>query len=349
MNIDVKGILQKADKLLYENIDDEIEQLKNSSHPVIINEEKYKKLEELFKKVISMEPDNKKAKQGIEICNDMLEEHLLVQYMAPFTPEMVKDEFLLPSVIDNLPGLSIKKDETTNIKNIVQNKKMPWEIRRKMLDDFKKSDREGIEYTSRVFSEQAIKAKNKAAEIIEMVKQEHKGKNGLVIFREIKYKLEEYQDTLNQGWKGHGPDILTEILGNLFNELVKNIDIKKLDKIKDQLQNSEISSCTVDLKTIEIFIDIFSYKNKQLISLKQWIKEILELYLSLEFSIKIFSDGRYSIDAFFPEKPEKKPDKVFLTLPLYNEQKEIYTDQIYDLYFLSLAWDAYFPELLRLM
>jgi len=224
LNKELKQLLNEAERILYDNIDDEIKELENSIYPKIINPEKYKRLKKLYKSILTIDSDNNKAKQGIEICNTMLDEYFPVQYIAPI-PNAIIDVDILEApaaskqFMENSESLSTK---TTQHQKIIKKEKlMPWIIRRDMLKSYRESDRAGMDYTSKVFSEETEKAELKADEIIVKVKTECKGNDGLIIFKEIKNKLEEYQTVLDRSWKGHGPDILYKL-----DDLVKELNIK---------------------------------------------------------------------------------------------------------------------------
>lgn len=211
-------LLEKGESLLHENIDEELAKLTEGDGLAIVNPEKYEMAMEFFKEILVIDPENQRAKAGLKACDDMLEPYNPVQYMSPVedieinmdiiksvhpTPAQDLAEGYMTHVNENDSGES-KKENTAP-------RPLPWEFRRKRLNEVMARDRAGIRYTNEVFSHEKEKAKKEADAIIQMVVDNFyagREKDAFQAFKDAKNKLEQLQENLNRSWKGHGPDIL---------------------------------------------------------------------------------------------------------------------------------------------
>jgi|GEM_PF-5930739 len=111
------------------------------------------------------------------------------------------------------------------------------------------------------------------------------------------------------------------------------------------LKKDHLFYITINLKNIDRFIEIFSYKNEKLKNIKEWIKETGSFYSSIKFEIKIYPDGKYNINAYFPNFPDKEADEVFIMLQEFNNQKILNFSNNNDVKFIINVWDKYFYKL----
>ena len=192
-------MLEEAEAILHQDLEEEMKVLHDSWFQPKVNYEKYKKAKALFEKVLAIEPDNGRAKEGMDICEEMLEPYIPVQHIA-----VPGDEGDLEAAVR-----FEEKKKSGDLK--------PWEFMR-----FKRGlDMEGVRYTSKVFGEESKKVKAQVKEIIE------KALEAVVIDkmdpREVyditSVQLEAFQAQVHQGWKGHGPEFLDEALRDLRNAL----------------------------------------------------------------------------------------------------------------------------------
>jgi len=328
---EIESLLQKAEKLLYKDTEQELKKLNESTYPIIVNSEKYENAQRIYKQVLKKEPDNERAQAGLRICHDMLEPYCPVQHLAGAS----FDENSL-----------LEKEENIQNKSESAKKMFPWDMRRKILDSFNKSDETGIKYTEQVFSEQRKEAEQKIKLIIyeagEKVKTEEK--DPYKICRKTIIKLAEYQQQLHQAWKGYGP----EILQSASKELIKEIGIgeeirKKIEKLKTHgIHIDNILSKTIGINEINSFVQIFSYVNFTLAHFTDWVGEVLDFYSSYVLKITVYSNGAYYIDSHFPLHPDNKDDDVYTEIKKYNNYRHINPEEFTDLVFLTWIMDEYF-------
>lgn len=109
--------------------------------------------------------------------------------------------------------------------------------------------------------------------------------------------------------------------------------------------STQNASHYVSLNDIADFSTIFSYINSDLQFFKEWVDEIVDFYSAIKFDIVVFANGKYDIEAFFPEYPDKEADEVFEGVSQYLKQRAADYTNPDDLDFLIKVWDLYFPDL----
>ena len=195
----IEKLLNEAEKIMNENIDKEIKLLEGNSW-ANIESEKYQKAKKIFEKVLSINPTNKRAHEGISACLEMIEPYVPVQYMVDTSPPSPED----------LKALTLNLEKSAEGKLPESPKLKPWEMRRNQ----RMRDKRGLEYTGRVFAKDSEKAKENIQKIVNeaKIKLMTTGKDPQEIYDETVKIIEEYQDGLHRGWKGHGPEILDDAI-----------------------------------------------------------------------------------------------------------------------------------------
>jgi len=221
-NKGIEALLNEAESLLYKDIKKELEKLEKEVYPPIVNPEKYEKAKKIFEEVLSEDSENKKAKEGLKVCNDMLEPYVPVQYLMPLE-DITVDVMVAP--LEPLPESQwADKDNSETEEGAtheqVKSKLLPWEVRRKKLDELKNRDKAGLKYTAQVFSEECEKADKEVSEILKKANRlTVAGKDLAVVYEETKKELIALQERLNRSWKGQGPEIMHSALLELRKQL----------------------------------------------------------------------------------------------------------------------------------
>ncbi|MFX0101001.1 MAG: hypothetical protein ACFFCS_15605 [Candidatus Hodarchaeota archaeon] len=191
-NDNLEALLEEAENLLNKDIDNDIEELEKNSNSPMVNFDKYEKAKELFEKALEIDPQNERANYGFNACTQMLIPYHPVQYMMDVSADLKID------LITTIDGVEKNKPAVE--------KKKPWEI----LADWRARDDAGIRYTQKAFGEASAKAEKEVLEIIARAKQQLESgeKQPAVIYDETLKEIEELQERLHRGWKGHGPEVL---------------------------------------------------------------------------------------------------------------------------------------------
>lgn len=191
---ELDALLDEAEALLNKDIDKDIDELQKRSHNPRINYDKYEKAKVLFEKALEIDPGDPRANDGMNACMQMLQPYYPVQYMAPIDDNLKVD---LTPVVD-----AGSRDQATVGE---REKKKPWEI----LADYRARDREGIKYTEKAFGEAKEKARKEILALVARAKQrlESGEKDLALIYEEAKKEIEDMQERVHRGWKGHGPEI----------------------------------------------------------------------------------------------------------------------------------------------
>jgi hypothetical protein len=198
-NQNIEKLLKEAGAILYENIDQESALLEKDPWANVPSE-KYERAKILFEKVLSVDPTNKRAQDGLNVCLEMIQPYVPVQYMVP--PPSTDD------IIELLQPISEK--------TVPSNQKIPlkpWELRRSQ----RSRDKRGLEYTSQKFGEASVEAKEEISKILDGAKAEFlkDERDPREIFNETAKSIMEFQEILHRRWKGHGPEVSEEALKRL--------------------------------------------------------------------------------------------------------------------------------------
>jgi tetratricopeptide (TPR) repeat protein len=202
-HIDTDKLLKTANRLLYKNSRQVTTRLLKSMFPEVIDEKRYNEALLIYRKVLELAPENGEAHYGVKACTDMLEPYLAVQHIAPPDFNAMNQED---------PLAVLKKPDAKSM--------LPWEVRRMILDDMLDFDMKAIDYTMQVFAEQAEIARKKASNIIDRAERRvESGENRETVYEETLKELNDYQDSLDHGWKGDGPIIIHEAKSELGKKL----------------------------------------------------------------------------------------------------------------------------------
>nr|MDO8118735.1 tetratricopeptide repeat protein [Candidatus Sigynarchaeota archaeon] len=195
----VDDLLARAKQLMLKDIEKEAEEMERSMEPAI-DFGKYEQARDIFEQVLELDPDNQDALQGISDCSTMLEPYHPVQYMAPIgdMPVNISMEDMILAPSGERSGMSRQG--------------LPWEIMRARRG----RNKEGIAYTARAFNEAGREASHDVECILEKARaRANAGECKESIFRDIKQELSDFQEGLDRGWKGHGPDVTTKSMQEL--------------------------------------------------------------------------------------------------------------------------------------
>lgn len=191
-DITIKMLLDKAQALLMENIEEEVLKIESDADFFPEKPGKYEKALALFYKILAVDPQNQDALKGKDICEEMLQPYHPVQYMVPSEG---LDIAATPSVVDN------KEHKKKQGK-----KQLPWE----MLKERRIRDRRGLDYTASEFGKAEQYAKREIEKILsKFIEESDIASDYEMILKETKKIINEYQEKLNQSWKGHGPSIIS--------------------------------------------------------------------------------------------------------------------------------------------
>lgn len=205
----IDTLLEEGESLLMQDIEKDLKMLEDDPFTLRVDPEKYEKARVIFEKVLSIDPDNEKGKAGLDACDTMLDVYIPVQYMVP--PEPLDIAAGMPETFEDTGGKPVAEEVGPFQKDF-----MPWDLRRRKLDELRARDRAGMAFTARVFSEESEKADRDVREIIEAAKEQvEKGRDPQDVYKEMSGKLEELQHRLDRIWKGHGPEILKPGLDEL--------------------------------------------------------------------------------------------------------------------------------------
>lgn len=202
---EIESLLGKAVALMESGIDEERGLLDKGPFPQVVNPEKYEEAMRHFETVLKLDPGNTVAMEGIENCNVMLDEYHPIQHMGP--PPGDFDGAILPPTIDVAPDAGNDMEDT----------RKPWEIRRELLANLRGHDKRGIEFTQDAFEEARQKGFERVDAILDSVREGMLVEDRQRVFESGRRELEDLQEELNRGWKGHGPEILEEGLRKLGN------------------------------------------------------------------------------------------------------------------------------------
>jgi hypothetical protein len=192
------SLLENGESLLLQDIDKDLEMLEQDPFTLRVDTEKYEKARAVFEYVLSIDPDNERAKQGLDACDDMLDVYIPVQYMMP--PDHLDLTAALQETVDDA---GVKSDDMDN------DAPLPWDLRRRKLQEMRARDRAGMQFTGQVFSQESETAKKEVHQILETARYAvENGGDPLEICLETEKVLTDFQDKLNRMWKGHGPEIL---------------------------------------------------------------------------------------------------------------------------------------------
>ncbi len=203
-NIDVASLLDEAESLLMQDMDDDLKMLEQDPFSLNVNTEKYEKARPIFEQVLSIDPDNERARTGLDACDVMLDVYIPVQYIVPPPP---------PGIHVTIP----ENQEYTDTKRIEKEPDVPkadnlkpWEVRRIKMQELRARDRAGMKFTGQVFSEEREIAEKEVRQILETARDEveNGGMDPGVVYLEKLQILRDMQERLNSIWKGHGPEIL---------------------------------------------------------------------------------------------------------------------------------------------
>lgn len=201
-NSEIETLLEEGESLLMQDIDKDLEMLEDDPFTLCVDSEKYEKARDIFKQILSIEPDNERANAGLVACDDMLDVYIPVQYIVP--P-------VAPDIIATMPETEdVAVTKSGDMDNDAPRPSLkPWEVRRRKLDELRARDRAGMAFTARVFSEESEKADRDVSEIIETAKEQaQNGTDPQEVYDEMSGKLKELQERLGRIWKGHGPEVL---------------------------------------------------------------------------------------------------------------------------------------------
>lgn len=194
---EANDLLGAAERLMHRDIDKELAILKKDHFIPLVNPGKYQKVRDWFEKVLKLEPDNKRALEGLGICNEMLEMYVPVQYIA--SPEWIDRP---------------REEEP----------KTPWEFRRRQRE----RDRAGLEYTAQEYTKGREAMQRKADEIITTAKEKVKrGIDPSIAYKEAIAELEKQKRLFMQAWKGQGQEIFIALRIMLREELGIKADDEK--------------------------------------------------------------------------------------------------------------------------
>lgn len=177
---EIKMLLESAEALLMQHIDEEVQMLEQDPFVSLVNHEKYMKAKELFEKVLVLDPENKRAIEGHQICEEMLQPYRPVQYLVS------------PPIADEL------REPVKGMK--------PWEILRQK----RMRDARGLAYTAEAKFKEEEENKKVALQIVEAAKKKvEKGTDSWAAYQEALKQIKALQEGLHKKWKGQGPEILT--------------------------------------------------------------------------------------------------------------------------------------------
>lgn len=155
--------------------------------------EKYEAAQDLYDRVLTLDPENREALRGKDDCRIMLE---------PVIPEQA---LAVPFGLDD-PGWR-------KIQKAVDEAKTPWDRRRASLA----LKRFARKYTGQVYARDK-EAYVKRADLIlqEAAAGIEKGAPRETVCSKAREKLTFLQEEIHQSWKGHGPDVLAPALEKLY-------------------------------------------------------------------------------------------------------------------------------------
>jgi hypothetical protein len=206
--------------------------------------EKYEEAERLYLEALRLDPKNLAAQKGRQDCLIMLEPPLPIQHLVP----PVYDE-KYQELLDKYG-----KAET------------PWDKRRAEIA----IECYGIEYTGKVFAQDAEKLSARADQIIgAAVTEAAQGASAESIYLVTVEKLKALQTEANCSWKGHGPEILEPAILKLD----KLYQDKGLSNPAKPLTISAQTSpkVTAEGQTVELFLTITNSSATPVILIDLWL------------------------------------------------------------------------------
>ncbi len=218
MSSRIANLLQQATNLLHKDVESEVESMNSSPYLSTPYPEKYEQAKVLFEEVLKLDPNNWEAREGLLICDEMLSPYYPVQYMAPL--EDLSPVDLSPlAPTPSLPGNSSLSPSPSLHPKLKPTMPLPWEVR----FHARGRDQTGLNYTAQEFSKARKKAENQIQVLLEEAKKEISiaGIDPAALKEKYLKKINELQDQLNQGWKGHGPEILSfgkKLLDEIFHD-----------------------------------------------------------------------------------------------------------------------------------